>query len=644
MSQYDIRVSVSSEGGSGGRRGPRSGSAGMEKIREEARRSRLMSKEKQPGGVSQTPQQVHIRLTRTMVMLNQNIVRLTRELQRSRTGVGAGAAGGGFAGAGLGGYRRGGAIGHMRQGMSQFRGGNIGRGVGMMGAGLGLGFGALLGALGFIVSQVTKVGRAYGSTVMQQAGTEGVAGFQFGGRGPVSHAQLGQYQAAKFKAAGQRGGAAPAKYGGSILQYGFRMGISQQELGQQVGMIGRFSTGGDPEAAYGGILARASQQGRNLEIPQMMQAISSALADAVKEGVNDSDLASDMAKEIGLFSATRAGPANRLAGISIARTTGQQRAGIQRGEVTTVGQRMRMEAAQQMMRNPDVMQSLVDQGVISAKSANFAGTNPYANMSNADMRAAVQHLMRTRSADVEQAYIRKTMRVVGVDKNTDLATAFNRIVQFEQNVNPNRSRAEIMQQYRKTLYQDRGMGLTDKQRAANQTAFTRQTGFGRTRTLKFGEASDLSVPFDKTRGYNMSEGVGAAEQQKTNFLIEHGAAAYRATVQLDQAMMRLAATAGKPANTAITGLGRAIDRLSKKAASAITVIDNLDITEMVKKKIKTAGKKLSELPGDVKRMPGEMKKSIKQTLELQKLIDAGYVNPFTGKLTAKGKSAGIKLR
>jgi len=186
-------------------------------------------------------------------------------------------------------------------------GGGLGGGVSTIGAGLGFGIGAVLGIVGYAVKKVMDIGEAYIAKASQQVTSEGVGGFRGGGMGPWLAAETGQF----YKAARMQGGQfnEGVKNTAAIGNFAHLFGLGGQEMGQMIGTFGRStrrrtSSGeviggiGEGEEAFSRAVLTARKGGIETELLPMMQGITSALEDAVKDGVNASNLATDMAKEL----------------------------------------------------------------------------------------------------------------------------------------------------------------------------------------------------------------------------------------------------------------------------------------------------------------------------------------------------------
>jgi len=199
--------------------------------------------------------------------LNSSIQKLTRAVEHS---------GGGGLGLGSGGGR------------------GIGRdsaGIGGVGASLPL-IGAMVATAGFTIQKVNQIGQAFIERTLAQKGNVGTAGFRFR-QGMWNAAEMGSGMKSYATTSGKF--AHNIKYGQedqTAVNLGATFGLSPGEVFGQAGTFARAGAG------YG----RAAQQGAGMgietELPVLMSGLSSILEEAVKAGINTSDMAKDIGDEI----------------------------------------------------------------------------------------------------------------------------------------------------------------------------------------------------------------------------------------------------------------------------------------------------------------------------------------------------------
>jgi len=205
----------------------------------------------------------NIKLSTNILKLNQSIAMLTGVIKNR--GLGGGGGGG-----------------------SPALGGNSG--LGSVGSALGY-IGVPVALAGFAIQKINQIGSAYIEKVSQQKGTVGVGGFRKEREG----AYLGPEVGAAYKAHRM----AVGKFTGEVDPMAFKMGTifgqSAEEVGTQSGQIARYGK------SYGDIAATGMGAGIETDLPKFMQAIAGELEDAVKNGVNSSNMSSDIGDELSVL-------------------------------------------------------------------------------------------------------------------------------------------------------------------------------------------------------------------------------------------------------------------------------------------------------------------------------------------------------
>jgi|WetSurMetagenome_2_1015567.scaffolds.fasta_scaffold01018_13 hypothetical protein len=165
-----------------------------------------------------------------------------------------------------------------------------GSGISKIGAGVGLGIGGLIAALGFATQKINQIGNAYIEKTSEQLGNVGLTGFQrsagkiFGatevGRGMKSYAtSTGEFQK----------GRTPNK---AAMDLSTIYGTSLEETMGQAGVFKR--AGGN----YAQTINQGMGAGIQSEMPMFMTGLSNILEEAIRDGVNASDMAKNIGKEI----------------------------------------------------------------------------------------------------------------------------------------------------------------------------------------------------------------------------------------------------------------------------------------------------------------------------------------------------------
>ena len=543
MSDHRITIEAKPVGRAG-----RSGSTGasLAAIREQSQKSKAMKDLAPPGGRPGGLAQSQERLTRATQVLGRHTALLTREVStlskemKTMRREGGGGRGGVFAGGFSGGQRAAGG----------FTGGNVGAGIGRIGGGLGFGIGALVGALGFIVGQVTKVGRAYMQTVEQQAGTEGVAGFQKG-RGALMGAEVGQFVRARRMAGGTFEGQA-GQYQGTMLQYGFRMGVGMQELGQQVGTVGRFTGQQKAGATFENIIKRATGAGAETQVTELMSAMTSELKSAVTEGMDDSKMPDRIANEMIMFSRTRGGGFNVQAGANIARKLQQQQVAVSQGDVQTVASQRMLGIARNMLEDKDVRYQLAAKGIITTEQLDDP-TKMGANT----RRVAAQYLMTNNRDEIKQRYVQQLISDKGVAGKTK-AEQLSAIAPFIQDYSGLKMTISEISQMLEAFRTPRGTEREVTVRRAERGR--KKTGVG----LKPGEQPE-GLEVERVRGLRV--------QKELLLLSEVGRTAALATHKLDMSMINLAKKAAPAATGAIKLMTDATLKMAEASHKAYGIMN-----------------------------------------------------------------------
>lgn len=297
MPRFDIGIDVRSRVAQAGVAG--SGRQSRENIRLGAQRAQSIRKKLQDKGPEHAKD---MQLTVTMRKINRTLTKLDIAIKNlshnvgrmSRPGSGDGVPGAGGRRLGMGGAA----------------------GVSRMGGAIPV-VGAAVGALGFAISKITEVGRAHIAKAMQQRSTAGVGGFQRSGKflGTFSAAEYSGYEKEKRLAAGKFN-LGPAEYGEMETHARRKLGGDDPEtlgikatsvfgMGTDMGRMAGLARAIDPretsgEGAVEDIIQKVvkGQRGLTTELPFILREIMGSMADKVKEGVNASNLAGDMASSI----------------------------------------------------------------------------------------------------------------------------------------------------------------------------------------------------------------------------------------------------------------------------------------------------------------------------------------------------------
>ena len=163
-------------------------------------------------------------------------------------------------------------------------------GIGKVGASIPLA-GALVAYTGFAIQKINQVGNAYMSLVSQQKQTVGVTGKYHQGQGAYLSGEMGQGMKSYAMKSGKFGG----KVNKDALDVGGIFGLGASEV---LGQAGTFSRSGEKGANYGKSADLAMGAGIQTEVPTLLAGMASLMEEAIKNGINTSDMSKDLGKEI----------------------------------------------------------------------------------------------------------------------------------------------------------------------------------------------------------------------------------------------------------------------------------------------------------------------------------------------------------
>jgi hypothetical protein len=245
-------------------------------------------------------------------------------------------------------------------------GGGGGPSFGGMGASIPI-LGAGIAALGFTIQKVNQIGNAYIEKTSQQIGSVGVGGFRPRGQGVYTAAQIGAGMKAYGTATGRfsRGAQAPQ----AALDVGAIYGLSPEETLRTAGQFKR--TGANYQQAVDVALGGGIES----ELPTLLTGMASILTDAVREGVNTSNMSEDMARDIAAITNATQGKSVDAAMNIIKSFQGVQKQ-VAGGKMGTVEGLYTAKASQQLLMErltgkgkEEYIDKLQKEGYISDKQA-----------------------------------------------------------------------------------------------------------------------------------------------------------------------------------------------------------------------------------------------------------------------------------
>jgi len=258
------------------------------------------------------------------------------------------------------------SIGEMLKGISSTLGN-----LSLFGISIGTGLGLIGQGVSYMWDKISNIGNAYIQKIIQQASTAGIAGVQRTGIGPYFASDIGAFIKERRMASGFFGQKnETGKPSNEIIEYSKLFGMQPQELGKLIGLMDKFSNK-KGEETFLKVLGYGAKGGIQTEMQVLLNGLQSVLEEAVQEGVNNSDLAQDLAKEIAIVS-------SKNQNLSVKAIFEAQRGllGLQKtvsaGQVQTLSQLKTYETGRQYVleefkkgTGSEFVQSLIKSGMIS---------------------------------------------------------------------------------------------------------------------------------------------------------------------------------------------------------------------------------------------------------------------------------------
>jgi hypothetical protein len=439
----------------------------------------------------------------------------------------------------------------MRQGGGGGGGGRPGGGSPLGGGGAGIGgigssipiLGAAVAAMGFAIQKINQIGNAYTQRAAQQLGSTGLGGFR---RGSGVHlgAQIGAGMSAFATGTGRFERTTAINQ--TALDVSTMYGRSTQETFGQAGLFQRAGANYARTAQY------AAGAGIQSDLPALMTGLSGILQDAVREGINTSDMSDDIGREITNLALQTPGQSVEAALAMVSSFRGVQR-GVASGQMGNVESMYTAQASRNMLMrnlgNTDYVNRLQTEGLISQQQRDaISSMGPNANFQRLQQvigGAGAQTLLRNQAATANPATLmRERMLQIQQQWGTG-AEGFQRFSSFasQQGFSAN------LQQLRAQWY---GAQTTPPSEEEVQAR-------GAQRIASGAQTVRSSAP-----------GIeGGRQLRRENLLFDFGPRFARQALQMEESMMTLARTAAPAVITgmeslsgAITGLVRDVGTLS----------------------------------------------------------------------------------
>lgn len=644
MAKFGLDINVKTEGAKTIGTIGRLGAKGRSDIREGLQQAQAVKKGLVQRGTTRDPAvRTNRQLSANIQRLDRSIIKLIKSIVSLSGNVRTAARSGGLGG-GTGLPGRGGAgAGFSGAGMS----------MGRMGGALPIA-GAILGAFGYAVSKVMQLGRASMAKVLEQRGAAGVAGFHRGGRYTevFSAAEFGQYlrerrmAAGRFEAGGARGSREGTEYaGGAVTRAPLSIRATAlfgtgSEFARTAGLmdISARLRGRTGEQDLSNVI-RSTYRGRGertrgigTELPFLLREITSSMEDAVRNGVDASNVARDMATEMVQISrVTPGGQVRSSQQLQRSMIDIQQQAARGQGGVSSW--RMNMAARSLLLNTGQagqrVRNRLRQTGMLTQRQEALLGAGQ--QLAPDQMQFLVQALQGQQAGEVRTAFARDLMRTLGGEgRYEERRSRFHRIAQTmmpELNLTPQRSaqlfdhaqRMEAAERYdtlrsERTNLEQQYQGITGRRATVSDVANIGRTGGRQGDILRRMQAIDRDMSREittrNTRGQLITQtleqfGTNPANRAATQtdsenrmnqqlqrgravrgvmgqqgaresmLLNQTAAAARRAVITVERSFMDLAEQLRGPVTTGITTFNSAVIDLSRTAREVIQDVQTM---------------------------------------------------------------------
>ena len=474
----------------------------------------------------------NIKLSTNILKLNQSVTMLTAAMKNNRGMIGGGVVGGG---------------GHGGSGLDSSAGfGGMGSSIPIAGAAIAL--------TGFVIKKVNQIGNAYISKTSEQAKSVGVGGFRSG---------QGMYGATEMGAGMHSFGMASGKFSqretpnAAAIQSGNIFGLSASET---LGQAGTFQRAG---ADYSKALYTGAGAGMETELPKLMQALAGTLEEAVKNGVNTSDLSKDLGEDmVALTMSTTTKSVD--AAMKVAQSAGGSKTKAATGQMENIEDLFVWRGAEE-----DLMSSLNDTTVDPKTGL----TEKQKKLQYLEERKYINPLQK---AELEKQKKIGASELVKVGGEELLNTAIQDTVTNMSDVS---AAKKIESGYRSI---DSNMSVNRMEILSNALG-----GMGKNlRTVSIAKDKDYSMSalsgknkldeFEKNEVLDKAPALGVSFQNtKDNDLFTYGHSFAQTTIEMDTAMRTLAKNGMDAATTGITEMGEAATKIRTSFSELSTEIDKI---------------------------------------------------------------------
>lgn len=465
-------------------------------------------------------------------------------------------------------------------GASKVVGGAMGGSFGRIGSSIPI-LGAAVAGIGFAISQISKVGNAFIQLAGQQSRSVGVGGFQ-SGRGMYLSGEMGagmksfgmatgRFENKRTLAKRTLGNRGESRDIGTALDIGAIYGLSAEETMQTAGQFRR-ATGG--AGAYQQAAAIAAGMGVESELQMMLSGMAGIMTEAVREGVNTSDLSTDMAKDLGAI--VQATPQKSVeAAMNIVKSFQGVQKQVAGGKMASMEGLYTTRAAQSMLmerltKDKGYVKELQRQGVISKEQAE--------DLSKLPSKVAVEPTV----------FEKAKSKITGKPAKQKFRDAsFSDLMQaapsagfyLTRKMTAEASPVALQMQAMKDVKSQWGAGAEGLQRftdvalsqgwSLNQSQIQAMwSGQGISDRAKAGKAAKKGAGIlDKQAAVVSGSASGMAigqQQRREGLTLQYGADFAEATIEIERAMANFAKTAAPTAVSGVNAIGSAVSVLSRE--------------------------------------------------------------------------------
>lgn len=428
-------------------------------------------------------------------------------------------------------------------------GGSGGAEIGRIGGTLPL-VGAAIAALGFSVQKINQIGNAYIEKAGQQVGNVGVAGFKRGA-GVYNAAQMGAGMKAYAMKSGQF--ANKKRPSRSALNIGAAYGMSSQET---LGTAGTFARAG---ADYGTVAAQAAGRGIQTDVPSLLTGIGGLLEEAIRAGINTSDMSKDIGKEMTALTLKTSGKSAEAA-LNIVKSFSGVTTQVGKGKIGNLEGLITTQATQNMLvenltgkNKASYLDRLSEEGMISDSQRQ--------KLSGLKADTGIEGVQKAIGVASTFALTKKTAR------ETDKAKMLRKTMTIRKGMF---GRSPEAMHRAMNLYSTQGGALTEDQFLAAW------------KTESEGEPIDVSKQGKRLIGKRAKDveisnaGIAVKRQVKReNLVFKYGASFAKASLAMEEAMIKIANKAAPTAASAIEGLAVKIKSLSAAIEKAQISYDQI---------------------------------------------------------------------